>query len=96
MTSDPRAITDIFSAFLPNRAYRRQMAGARCFMCGLGIVAVDLALAEVEVGGIRTDARPIHAQCTALIAEQLAALRGEAADDGDSEPERVADSPEAG
>lgn len=57
----------ILSAFRPNRAFRRANAGARCNMCGLGIVAVDLALVEYETTFGRKTTQPIHNQCTALL-----------------------------
>lgn len=91
-------VTDILSAFLPTRAYRRANAGARCTMCGLGIVAVDFALVEVESAdafGSRVSTRPIHTACTALLQEEVERLR-EVADDMEREGEAgVEDSPEA-
>lgn len=73
MTTNLNDATRILSAFLPNRAYRRKMAGTRCVLCGLGITAPDLTLAEFEVNGLPMT-RPMHAQCTALLwdlAEQI-------------------------
>ena len=90
MADNMNNVTDILSAFLPNRAYRRANAGARCTMCGLGIVAVDLALVEVEsvnpLGFKSVSTRPIHTACTALLAEEVERLR-EVADDMEREGE---------
>lgn len=80
-------VTNILSAFRPNRAYRRANNGARCSMCGLGIVAVDLALVELEVGGYTKVTKPIHAQCTALLWEAASELRG--GEDDAEEPDGV-------
>ncbi len=92
-------VTDILSAFLPNRAYRRKAAGARCTMCGLGIVAVDFCLVEVRSAGFggtsALSTRPIHTACTALLHDEVERLR-EVADDMEREDDAgVADSPEA-
>ena len=76
----------ILSAFLPTRAYRRANAGARCSLCGLGIVAVDFALVEVVVDGLSLT-RPIHTQCTALLWDLAAELNG-----GDDEDEAALES----
>ena len=94
-------VVDILSAFLPNRAYRRKMAGARCTMCGLGICAVDFALVEVESliwpgrPETRVTTRPIHTACTALLAEEVQRLR-EVADDMEREEDGVASAAAAG
>lgn len=78
-------VSEILEAFIPNRAYRRKNQGAGCTMCGLGIVAVDLALVTVVsnswVGGKATSTRPIHKQCTALLWEEVARLEALAAEE---------------
>lgn len=77
-------VVDILEAFKPSRKYRRQMAGAQCTMCGLGIVAVDFGLVEVESliwpnrPETRVTTRPIHQQCTALLWDMVYELREEA------------------
>ena len=79
MSDNLSNVTDILSAFLPTRKYRRANAGARCTMCGLGIVAVDFALVEVESAdsfGAQVSTRPIHTACTSLLWEEIERLRG--------------------
>ena len=78
MSTNMNDVTDILTAFIPTRAARRAQAGARCTMCGLGIVAVDFALVEVErtgFTGLTQTTRPIHKQCTALLWEEVERLR---------------------
>ena len=78
-------VTDILTAFKPLRKYRRANAGARCTLCGLGIVAVDFALVEVESTnefGSSISTRPIHTACTALLWDEVARLE-EMADEED-------------
>ncbi len=79
-------VVDIIEAFLPNRATRRKYAGARCTMCGLGIVAVDFALVGVvsktEWGLTKQESRPIHTACTALLWDEVARLREVAEEEG--------------
>ena len=73
MTTNLNDAIRIVSAFLPNRAYRRKMAGARCVLCGLGITAPDLGLVEIETAS-KPETRPMHVQCTSLLwdmAEEL-------------------------
>lgn len=89
MTSNMNNVVDILEAFIPNRAARRQYAGARCTMCGLGIVAVDFALVGVvsENSGLQhKESRPIHKQCTALLWDEVERMR-EVADDLEREGE---------
>lgn len=76
MTTDFNGITDIKQVFLPSRKFRRQMRNTRCTLCDLGVISADLALMEVELGGVRTDTRIIHKQCSALIWDLLDELRG--------------------
>lgn len=101
MSENLSNVTDILSAFLPNRAYRRANQGARCTMCGLGIVAVDLALVEVESAdsvGRRVSTRPIHTACTTLLWEEVERLRGiaDGVDDADEDADAgVADAGDA-
>lgn len=95
MTTNMNDVTKILSAFLPNRAYRRKMAGARCTVCGLGIVAVDLSLVEVEVNGM-PQTRPMHAQCTSLLWDMAEEVNADD-DDWAADPELgVEGAPEAG
>lgn len=95
-TNNLNGITDILQVFMPSRAFRRQMKNARCTLCGLGIVAVDIALMEVELGGVRTDTRLIHKQCSALVWDLLDELRGnEEGHDRDGESEGVDDPTDA-
>ena len=81
MAANMSDVTDILSAFLPTRKYRRANAGARCTLCGLGIVAVDFCLVEVE-SAERLETRPIHTACTALLWDEVARLE-EMADEED-------------
>lgn len=90
--SNMNDVTQILSAFVPTRASRRANAGARCTMCGLGIVAVDFALVEVETqtfAGPAPTTRPIHKQCTALLFEEVQRLQEVA--DGMDDDEWAAD-----
>lgn len=66
--------TDILSAFVPNRAFRRANAGANCGMCGLGITAPDFALVEIDTAAGATT-RSLHKQCTSLLWEMVENLR---------------------
>lgn len=79
------AVTRILSAFRPNRAYRRNVAGVRCGLCGLGITAPDLALMEAEHDNVRVDTSPIHVQCTALLWDMAQEVNA----DGTEEPDGV-------
>lgn len=58
--------TRVVQAYMPNRKFRRENAGQRCSMCGIGITAPDLALVEIEVDG-RPVTRFIHNQCVGLL-----------------------------
>ena len=73
-------VVAIHGAFLPNRATRRQMAGARCHLCGLGIVAVDMCLVDVETANGFSQTRPIHKQCTSLLWDMVNDANEEAND----------------
>lgn len=81
------AVTRIISAFRPNRAYRRNVAGVRCTLCGLGVTAPDLALLEAEHDHVRVDTSAIHTQCTALLWDMAAELNG--GEDDTEEPDGV-------
>ena len=89
MAANMSDVTDILTAFRPNRAYRRANAGARCTLCGLGIVAVDFCFVEVESTdefGSRISTRPIHTACTALLWDEVAKLEEMADGMDEAEP----------
>lgn len=65
MGIDPAAVIDIF---IPNRRFRRELAGSRCSMCGLGITITDVAVATLPFGS-----RALHKQCSGILIEQIQA-----------------------
>lgn len=99
ITNNLMDVKTILQAFQPSRVFRRQMKNARCHVCGLGAVAADIALVEVELHSGRQETRIIHKQCTGLlwdVIDELDRLAAESDDADDwAEDPRMDDAPEA-
>lgn len=63
MDIDPLAVIEVF---IPNRRFRRELAGTRCALCGLGMTTPDVAVAQLPFG-----VRALHKQCSGILIEEV-------------------------
>lgn len=71
-------VVAIHKAFIPSRTFRRAMRNNRCHLCGMGVVAMDLALVDIELRSGARESRIIHRQCSVLLHEMAEDLNAAA------------------